>query len=168
MESLEFDRFPARSLLGWVVVGYPDEALVRILEPGRVHEWGDSRGAGKHPGQKVLFLQTGGPVPRWVGWGKVLEPAESWRVLGTRTICDGRFDPPLPAWDPVNPRPGGGDWEIRSLAATLGLSSFRERTPYLDNDARDHRLTARDCHRLLEMQPALAQAFTGKEEAVPD
>ncbi len=152
---------PAGQTVGWVIQLEADEPLNLWLRPGSEHVWEDARSAGKVPGQPVLFVQTGqGPVA-WVGWGRVLQGDERWRVYGVPTTCGGRLDPPLPVLDPsVEFGPGSSTadlWDNRALGATLGLLRYRERTPYREVGARDLRLTDGDLHRLAEAQPKLRQ-----------
>lgn len=129
------------------------------LKPGRAHDWGDARVLGKEPGQPVLFLRPGSPHPRWVGWGRILEPEERWWVFGVRTSCIRAFDPPLEAVDPaLEARHRGrpeNDWENRALGAALGLLDFRDKTPYREVGATDFQLTISDLRHLVRVQPRL-------------
>ncbi|NNN16916.1 MAG: hypothetical protein HKL79_00925 [Thermoplasmata archaeon] len=150
--------------IGWIVQGYADERIDRELSAGGAHQWGDARSRGKDPGQPVLFLQSRPRDSRWVGWGRVVEPEERWRVLGVTVRCEEVIRPGLPviASQSLRPPRSGGpsnlpphDWEFRELGHVLGLETHRDRTPYLDTDARDLRLSASDLRFLLRLQPAL-------------
>jgi len=157
--------------VGWVFQGYPNERMDRTLSPGEAHRWGDARSRGKIPGQPVLFLQVHPRDSRWVGWGRVVEPEERWRVLGVAVQCEEVLRPGLPVQEPQSDpptRPGdsaippGHEWEFRELGHVLGLAAHRERTPYLDTDARDLRLGAVDLRFLLHLQPGLGRLGRGK------
>ncbi len=161
----------ASGTLGWVLQGYPNERIDRSLIPDAVHHWGDARSRGKVPGQPVLFLQAHPRDPRWVGWGRVVEPEERWRVLGVTVRCAEVLRPALPVQAPrsippalseASATPPGHDWEFRELGHVLGLATHRERTPYLDMDARDLRLGSRDLGFLLHLQPGLRRLGRGE------
>jgi hypothetical protein len=149
---------PERTV-GWVIQAREDEPLSLWLRPGRERVWEDARSAGKEPGQPVLFLQSGRGPPAWMGWGRVLEPQERWRIYGVRTICVERFDPPLPVSDSsvdLQDLSSAGElWENRALGAALGLLRYRNRTPYGEVGARDLRLTDADLRQLVHAQPRL-------------
>ena len=127
--------------VGWVVQGYADERIDRDLAPNEVHHWGDARSRGKVPGQPVLFLQSHPRDSRWVGWGRVVEPEERWRVLGVAVRCEEVLRPGLPviaSRGVTAPRSAESsnlprhEWEYRELGHVLGLEAHRDRTPYLD------------------------------------
>lgn len=161
----------ARSLLllpgrvvGWVLRGYEDEPLTRTLRANATRVWDDARTSGKVAGQPVLYLEGAPERPRWVGWGRIVPAPERWRVHGVAVECRAVI---RPSWPAVATGPKGDrlpgpspaspdhDWETPVLGRLLGLSRYRERTPYLDTDARDVRLTARDLGYLLQLQPRL-------------
>jgi hypothetical protein len=156
--------------VGWVIQGYAGERIDRDLAPRTVHHWDDARSRGKLSGQPVLFLQ---PHPRgshWVGWGRVVDPEERWRVFGVMVRCEEVLRPGLPvgASPQVPPSRGesspditGHEWEYRELGYALGFEAHRERTPYLDTDARDLRLSVHDLRFLLRLQPALGRLGRG-------
>lgn len=158
-------------IVGWIIRGYPDEVLARALRPGDVYAWDDARTLGKEPGQPVLYLETAQRAPRWVGWGRIAPAAERWRVHGVVVECRMRIHPAWPAAPtglppsstlrPAN-SPPGHDWETPALGRLLQLSRARERTPYMDTDARDIRLTAGDLSYLVQLQPRLATLEDGK------
>lgn len=153
-------RSGGSGLVGWVVQAYPDERMLLGLQPGDVRHWGDARSRGKEPGQPVLLLQVDGENPRWVGWGTVVAPEERWRVLGMDVRIEEVTRPGFPvvarrASETQEP-PLTHEWVFRELGHTLKLSRHRERTPYLDTDARDLRLSASDLAYLLSLQPRLA------------
>ena len=159
--------------VGWVIQGYANERIDLDLAPGTVRRWDDARSRGKVPGQPVLFLRTHPRGSRWVGWGRVVEPEERWRVLGVAVRCEGVARPGLPVVaSGYAPRPRAGippelsrhEWEFRELGFVLGLATQHERPPYLESDARDLRLSAHDLRFLLRLQPALARL--GRESAV--
>jgi hypothetical protein len=147
--------------IGWIIQGYAGERIDRDLAPAEVHRWGDARSRGKVLGQPVLFLQSRPRDSRWVGWGLVVEPEERWRVLGVTVRCEEVVRPGLPVVvsRSVTPPQAGGfpnhNWEYRELGHVLGLEAHRDRTPYLDTDARDLRLSVHDLRFLLQLQPAL-------------
>lgn len=158
----------ANQLEGWVFVGFPDEHLPSMLRPGIVRLWDDARTIGKAPGQPVLFLQTQGKAPAWVGFGVVTEVEERWKAFGvyveTRTVLARLLATVAPdagghptkgtgAVDSIRSQ-GAAAWENRTLAARIGFGGFRARTPYLE-EARDIRLTASDRSVLYQLQPAL-------------
>jgi hypothetical protein len=150
---------PPERTVGWVMLASEDEPLSLWLHAGAAHFWEDARSAGKEPGQPVLFLQTGRGPPCWMGWGRVLEPLERWRVYGVRTVCAELLKPPLPVVDPTvgleSVSDAGDLWENRALGAALGLLRYRDRTPYGEVGARDLRLTDADLHQLVRAQPGL-------------
>lgn len=150
---------PPERTVGWVIQAQGDEPLNLWLQPGAERLWEDARSVGKEPGQPVLFLQTGRGPPAWMGWGRILEPEERWRVYGVRTVCAERLDPPLLVLDPsvdLETVSGAGDlWENRALGAAVGLLRHRNRTPYGEVGARDLRLTDADLHQLVRAQPLL-------------
>jgi len=157
---------PSPGTIGWIVQGYPDERIDLQLSYGEVLHWGDARSRGKVPDQPVLFLQSRPGDSRWVGWGRVVEPDERWRVLGVTVRCEEVARPGLAVIAPGSvPSPRSGepaqppshDWEFRELGHALGLETHRDRTPYLDTDARDLRLGAHDLRFLLGLQPALGR-----------
>ncbi len=150
--------------VGWVIQGYEDERIDRDIAPTEVHHWGDARSRGKVSGQPVLFLQSHPRDSLWVGWGRVVEPEERWRVLGVTVRCEEVVRPGLPVGPSrsVAPPPLSGssslpghEWEYRELGHVLGLEEHRDRTPYLDSDARDLRLGVHDLRFLLQLQPLL-------------
>jgi hypothetical protein len=150
---------PPNRTVGWVIQAPEDEPPNRWLSPGTEHLWEDARSAGKEPGQPVLFLQSGRDPPTWIGWGRILESSERWKVYGVRTVCGERLVPALEVIDPsVNLETISGSeerWENRALGAALGLLHFRNRTPYGEVGARDLRLTDADLHQLVRAQPRL-------------
>jgi len=150
---------PPERTVGWVIQAPEDEPLDSWLWPGTEHLWEDARLTGKEPGQPVLFLQSGRDPLAWLGWGRILEPLERWRIYGLRTVCGERLVPPLPVVDPsVNLETIAGSeehWENRALGATLGFLRYRNRTPYGDVGARDLKLTDADLHQLVRAQPLL-------------
>ncbi len=145
----------------WIFVGYEDERIARALRPGKVGLWGSARSRGKHLGDLVLFLQRHRTGAEWVGWGSVIEPEERWRAFGVRVRCEGLADPPLPVLPRGTSTSAEGSslpphvWEYREAGRELGLEAHRERTPYLDTQARDLRLGASDLAFLLRLQPGL-------------
>ncbi len=152
--------------VGWVFQGYEDENLAARLRPGRVDLWGDARSRGKVPGQPVLYLQADRRSPHWVGWGRIVPPEERWLVFGVPVRCEGIIPEGLPVFAPATTTPGQGadgdtgarhEWEYRELGHALGLGGHRERTPFLDNGARDLRVSAHDLAHLLRLQPGLAE-----------
>ncbi len=150
----------AEHSVGWVFVGYPDERLDRHLVPGRIVHWRDARTMGVEADQPVLFLQLDERSGSWVGSGRIVDVEERWRAFGVRVRCLERLERPLPAVPgPVGPE-GATTWENRTLAARLGLATFRTRTPFLD-EGRVHRLTAADLDRLVGIQPALRPLWPG-------
>jgi hypothetical protein len=150
---------PPERTVGWVIQAQGDEPLNLWLQPGAERLWEDARSAGKEPGQPVLFLQVGRGSPTWMGWGRILEPQERWRIYGVRTVCAERLDPPLPVVDSSVDRGAVSDtgdlWENRALGTALGLLRHRNRTPYGEVGARDLRLTDADLHQLVRAQPGL-------------
>lgn len=157
--SLELPLPPDRTI-GWVIQAPEDEPLNTWLRPGTEHLWEDARLAGKEPGQPVLFLQANRDRPIWLGWGRILESPERWRIYGVRIVCEERLAPPLPVVDPSVNRESLADaedlWENRALGSALGLLRYRNRTPYGEVGARDLRLTNADLHQLVRAQPRLA------------
>ena len=155
---------PAGQTVGWVIQLDPDEPLDLWLRPGTEHVWEDARSAGKVPGQPVLFVQRARGRVAWVGWGRILEGEERWKVYGVPAVCDGRVEPPLPVRDPsvdLESASSPADlWDNRALGATVGLLRYRERTPYREVGARDLRLTAGDLYRLSQAQPRLRRVGT--------
>lgn len=150
----------------WIFIGYEDERILGVLRPGHVTLWTSARARGKHTGDRVLFLQLGADLARWVGWGRVLDPKEHWKVFGVRVRCGGVVDPPFPVIDPAEAarvrKNDGRDgrphlWEYRELGRALGLEDHRERTPYLDTRARDLRAGATDLAYLFRLQPRLVE-----------
>lgn len=162
----------APGTVGWVIQGYADERIERHLTPTELHRWEDARSRGKVPGQPVLFLQSRPRDSRWVGWGRVVEPEERWRVLGVTVRCEEVVRSGLPVVVSRSVRaPRSGDaanlpeheWEYRELGQVLGVDVHRDRTPYLDADARDLRLSIHDLHFLLQLQPALGRLGRGRK-----
>ncbi|HLN50471.1 MAG: hypothetical protein ACLQD9_08155 [Thermoplasmata archaeon] len=164
----------ANQLEGWVFVSFPDEHLPSMLRPGTVRLWDDARTIGKVPGQPVLFLQTEGKAPAWVGSGVVTEVEERWKAFGvyveTRTVLANVLATVAPdvgghptkgtvTADSIRSQ-GVAAWENRALAARLGFGGFRTRTPYLGEE-RDMRLTASDRSVLCQLQPALKALWPG-------
>jgi len=161
---------PPDRTVGWVIQAPEDEPLDSWLRPGTEHLWEDARLAGKEPGQPVLFLQSGRGSPTWIGWGRILESPERWRIYGVRTVCEERLVPPLPVVDPsVNLETVSGAedrWENRALGTALGLLRYRNRTPYGEVGARDLRLTDADLHQLVRAQPRLV-SLGGYSRPIP-
>lgn len=153
---------------GWVFVGFPEEHLRSMLRVGTVRLWDDARTIGKAPGQPVLFLQTRQQGAAWLGSGIVRELEERWKAFGvyveTRTVLP-RLLPVVASGasatgpngnDPTESvrRRGSAAWENRTLAARLGFTEFRTRTPYLE-ETRDLRLSESDRALLCALQPQL-------------
>lgn len=156
---------PSPGTVGWVFRVGEVEASALVLRPGRVHTWKDARERGKVPGQPVLFLRPRSTVPLWLGWGRVMAPEERWRVLGVKVRCEEVVPGGLRALPESREGPSSRpaidlglaahEWEYRELGHALRLTPHRERTPYLDNGARDLRLSAYDLRFLLDLQPGL-------------
>ena len=170
---MELARGFSPGTAGWVIQGYANERIARDLAPTECHHWGDARSRGKVPGQPVLFLQSHPLDSRWVGWGRVVEPEERWRVLGVTVRCEevvrpglavdaSRSIPPAQAGESSNLL--GHEWEYRELGHVLGREAHRDRTPYLDTDARDLRLSVHDLRFLLHLQPALGRLGRGQRD----
>ncbi len=148
--------------IAWVFQAFEDENAAATLRPGGVRLWDDARSRGKIAGQPVLYLQSHPRSPRWVGWGRIVAPGERWRVLGVSVRCEEVVREGLPVVARevgADRRAGEGahEWEFRELGEALGLGSHRERTPFLDNGARDLRLGAHDLAHLFRLQPGLAR-----------
>ena len=150
--------------VGWVFQGYPDERIGPSLGPGRLSHWDDARSRGKVADQPVLFLQADPNDPRWVAWGRVVEPSERWRVFGVDVLCSEVMVPGLAVIERAAlPADGGGrsvdprthTWEYPELGRALGLERTRARTPFLDTGARDLRLGVHDLALLVALQPGL-------------
>jgi len=153
---------------GWVFVGFPDEHLRSILRAGATQLWDDARTIGKAPGQPVFFLQTRERGAAWLGSGIVRQVEERWKAFGVYVetwvvlprllpvVAPETGAPPPSGHRPADSvrRLGSAAWENRTLAARLGFTEFRSRTPYLE-EARDLRLSGSDWAVVCELQPQL-------------
>ncbi len=153
---------------GWVFLGFPEEHLRSILRVGALQLWDDARTIGKAPGQPVFFLQTRQQGAAWLGSGVVRQVEERWKAFGvyveTRAVLPRLL--PIVAHEPHSTtasghppadsvrRRGTEAWENRTLAARLGFTEFRSRTPFLE-ETRDLRLSPADWSVLCQLQPHL-------------